>query len=212
MTKLYLIRHGESEANRLRRFAGNYDIDLTELGYAQADRIPLVFDSVQIDAIFASDLKRAYHTAVPLAHSRGLEIIKEPDFREIRAGKWEGALFDEILAQYSADYSVWKNDIGNAVCTDGESVAHLAERVQCAITRIAEDYKGKTVVIATHATPIRSLLSLWETGSLTSMKAFSWVPNASVTTVSYENGRFSVDNIGYTGHLDGMLTKLPANV
>lgn len=212
MTKLYLIRHGESEANRLRRFAGNYDIDLTDLGYSQAARIPAVFDGVQIDAIFASDLKRAYYTAVPLADERKMDIIKAPDFREIRAGKWEGALFDEIMENYGEDYAVWKNDIGHAVCTDGESVAHLAERVLYAITNIARDYDGKTVVIATHATPIRTLVTLWKTGDLENMKEIAWVPNASVTSVSFENGVFTLGEIGNTEHLDGMLTRLPANV
>ncbi len=212
MTKLYLIRHGESQANCQRRFAGNYDIDLTELGYAQAVRIPPVFDGVPIDAIFASDLQRAYHTAVPLAESRGMQIIKAPDFREIYAGEWEGATFDEITERYAEDYAVWKNDIGRAVCTGGESVAHLAERVLAAITKIARGYDGKTVVIATHATPIRSLVTRWQTGDLSEMKNIPWVPNASVTRVSFDNGIFTIEEIGYTGHLDGMLTKLPANV
>ncbi len=212
MTKLYLIRHGESEANRLRRFAGNYDVDLTELGYRQASRIPSAFDGVQIDAIFASDLKRAYNTAVPLAEARGIEIKKNPDFREICAGAWEGALFDEILEKHASDYAVWKTDIANAVCTGGESVAHLAERVLAAITKIAEEYSGKTVVIATHATPIRTLVTRWKTGELRNMKDFPWVPNASVTRVAYADGTFTLEEIGYTGHLDGMLTSLPASV
>ncbi len=212
MTKLYFIRHGESEANRQRRFAGNYDVDLTELGYSQAAHIPFAFTDVRIDAVFASDLKRAYQTAVPLAESRGLEIIKAPDFREIRAGAWEGALFDEIMQKHSAEYAVWKTDIGRAVCTDGESVAHLAERVLAAAEKIAREYDGKTVVIATHATPIRALSTLWTTGDLSSMKDVAWVPNASVTRVSFENGVFTSEEIGSTGHLDGLLTRLPANV
>ncbi|MBQ8748004.1 MAG: histidine phosphatase family protein [Clostridia bacterium] len=212
MTVLYFIRHGESEANREKRFAGNYDVDLTELGYSQAAHIPSAFADVHVDAIFASDLKRAYQTAVPLAASRGLEIIKAPDFREIFAGAWEGALFDEIMKKHSAAYAVWKTDIGRAVCTDGESVAHLAERVLAAAERIAREYDGKTVVIATHATPIRALATLWSAGDLAAMKDTAWVPNASVTRVSFENGIFTLEEIGCTEHLDGLLTRLPANV
>ena len=212
MTKLYFIRHGESEANREKRFAGNYDVDLTELGYRQAAHIPSAFAGVHIDAIFASDLKRAYQTAVPLAESRGMEIIKAPDFRELHAGAWEGALFDEIMKKHSAAYAVWKTDIGRAVCTDGESVAHLADRVLAAAEKIAQEYDGKTVVIATHATPIRTLTTLWTAGDLSAMKDVPWVPNASVTRVCYADGRFALEETGSTNHLDGLLTHLPANV
>ncbi|MBR2848751.1 MAG: histidine phosphatase family protein [Clostridia bacterium] len=212
MTKLYLIRHGESEANRARLFAGNFDIDLTELGYAQAEHIPEYFREIHIDAIFASDLKRAYHTACPLAKARNLPVVKEPSFREISAGAWEGVHFDTIMEKYKEDYTVWREDIGRAVCTNGESVLQLSRRVSAAITRIAEENDGKTVVIATHATPIRSLISLWATGSLRDMKEYKWVPNASITEASYENGVFTLENIGITEHLEGLLTKLPPTV
>ncbi len=212
MTKLYLIRHGESEANSKRVFAGNYDIDLTALGYRQAERIPAFFKGKHIDAIFASDLLRAYHTACPLAEERGVKIIKEPALREISAGAWEGKHFDDIFEKYTADYTVWRNDIGSAVCTGGESVLHLSQRVLAAIEKIANAYEGKTVVLATHATPIRSMLSLWETGSLAGMQGYKWVPNASVTSVSYADGTFTVEQIGCTDHLADMLTELPSSV
>lgn len=212
MTKLYLIRHGESEANRRRLFAGQSNFDLTETGHRQAAGAASFFKDIRVDKIIASDLLRAYHTAVPLSEERGLVIEKNENFREIFAGKWEGAAFDEIEEKYPVDYGVWRTDIGCACCTGGESVCHLGERVLAAITKAAIENDGKNVVIATHATPIRALLSLWQAGDVAAMKDIPWVPNASVTSVTYENGAFTVDRIGETDHLAGLLTKLPANV
>ncbi len=212
MTKLYLIRHGESEANRHRLFAGHSNFDLTELGRRQAQCAADWLDGVPVDRIAASDLLRAYNTAVPLSERRQIPIEPCQNLREISAGAWEGVPFTEIEEKYTADFAVWRTDIGRARCTDGETVRHLGERVLTAITKLAEEADGQTVVIATHATPIRTLLSLWQTGDVLAMKDIPWVPNASITAVRYENGVFTPEIIGSTDHLDGLLTKLPTNV
>lgn len=212
MTKLYLIRHGESEANRQRLFAGHSNFDLTDTGRRQARCAADWFEGVPVDRIVASDLLRAYHTAVPLAEKRRITIEPSQDFREIFAGVWEGVSFSEIEEKYCADYDVWRTDIGNARCTDGETVRHLGERVLAAVTKLAQETDGGSVVIATHATPIRALLSLWQTGDVLAMKDIPWVPNASITAVRYENGVFTPEKIGSVDHLQGLLTKLPTNV
>lgn len=212
MTKLYLIRHGESEANRHRLFAGHSNFNLTDTGRLQAVCAADWFAGTHIDRIVASDLMRAYNTAVPLSEKRKIPVEPCADFREISAGAWEGISFTEIEEKYPADFSVWRTDIGHARCTDGESVRHLGERVLAAITKIAQESDGQTVVIATHATPIRTLLSLWQTGDVLAMKDIPWVPNASITAVRYENGVFTPEMIGATDHLEGLLTKLPTNV
>lgn len=212
MTKLYLIRHGQSEANHKRLFAGHSNFDLTDLGRRQACCTADWFDGVPVDRIVASDLFRAYNTAVPLSEKRQIPIEPCEDLREVFAGAWEGVSFAEIEEKYTADYTVWRTDIGNAHCTGGETVRHLGERVLAAITKLAEESDGQSVVIATHATPIRALLSLWQTGDVLAMKDIPWVPNASVTAVRYEDGVFTPDIIGSTDHLQGLLTKLPTNV
>lgn len=212
MTKLYLIRHGESEANHKRLFAGHSNFDLTDLGRRQARCAADWFDGVPVDRIVASDLLRAFNTAAPLSEKR--QIATEPcaDFREIFAGEWEGVSFSEIEKKHPTDYAVWRTDIGNAHCTGGETVRHLGQRVLAAITKLAEESDGQSVVIATHATPIRVLLSLWQTGDVLAMKEISWVSNASITAVRYENGIFTPESIGATNHLQDLLTKLPTNV
>ena len=213
-TKLIFIRHGESEANYERRFTGQSNaFGLTARGHAQAEAAAVWLDGTPIDAVIASDLRRAYDTAKHLADRRGMTVTPDEGFREIFAGKWEGQRFVDLPTLYPADFGVWLEDIGAAVCTDGESVAALQVRVRAAVERIVRAYPDKTVAIGTHATPIRAMQCIWQNVPLSSMKDVPWVPNASVTTVVYEDDLTWHDVIiGQTAHLGGMETSLPKNV
>ena len=145
MTRLVFIRHGESLGNLQRRFLGHTDWDLTERGYKQAECTAKYLENTHFDAIYSSDLMRAYNTVVPIAKKRGMDIIKEVALREISAGKWEGMGYDEIQMVYPEGHKTWMEDLGSAVCPDGESVVDLQTRVNAAIERIVAENKGKTV-------------------------------------------------------------------
>ena len=95
-TRLYLIRHGESEANKIDAFAGHSQFNLTEQGRAQAQKAAEYLSTLQVDAIYSSDLPRAYQTAEPTAKRLGMEIITSKQLREIDAGEWEGRTFNDL--------------------------------------------------------------------------------------------------------------------
>ncbi len=213
-TTLILIRHGESEANRHDLFAGHSDFPLTERGHMQAERTAAYLDAVPVDVIYASDLRRAHATAEHLADRRGLKVTPLPGMREIFAGKWEGMSFEEIMRCYPEDFRLWRENVGISHCTEGESVAQLQTRVAEAVAAVLRANPGKTVVIATHATPIRALMCTWQGMALSAMKDIPWVPNASVTTAVF--GEDCIRPISFTAgdgaHLAGMSTVLPANV
>lgn len=213
MTRLLLIRHGESEANRHSTFAGQTDVPLEEKGLFQA-RITADFivRSYTVDKVYASDLRRAYDTGKAVADLLGLEVNTDPRLREIYSGRWQGQKFTDIMAQYGRDYQVWLTDIGNCVCTGGESVAQLGQRVLEALTDIAQANPEKTVVIAAHATPIRVLQCLLEGHSLDRMKDIPWVSNASVTEITYGNSTWKLGKIGQDSHLSDLRTSFSANV
>lgn len=215
MTRLILVRHGESMANSEGRFAGQkYDAELSELGHRQAElTAEYIAKNYDVDEIYASDLKRAYSTAEHIAKKAGIgEIHKESGFREIFAGKWEGMTFSEIDSAYTAEYSVWKNNIGLASCTGGESVADLFARISDTVSSVARENPDKTVVIATHATPIRVMECIWRNMEREEMKNIPWVTNASVTVAEYENGKFRLVSVSEDAHLAELKTALPANV
>ena len=210
MTTILLIRHGESEANKNNIFAGHYNCELSERGFIQAKKTAdFIAESYKIDKIYSSDLKRAFSTGSALADKLGMPIEKRLELREISAGKWDGMIFDEIKNVYSEDFNLWLHDIVNARCTDGESVGELYERVKTELNRIADENDGKTVAVATHATPIRAALTYILYGSLAEMNNAPWVSNASVTVIRKADGKWSVLETSLDEHLAELRTAFP---
>lgn len=213
MTRILLIRHGESLANKNRTFAGQIDPPLTELGRRQARcTAEFVKNNYAVDAVYASDLQRAFDTGACAAAALGLVPEKEPGFREISAGRWENVCFDDLAAVDAEAYNVWSRDIGNARCPGGESVAELARRIWGTLEAVCVRHPGETVLIATHATPIRTVLWRLSGQPLSYMQQINWVSNASVTELYYENGTLTPGKISQDAHLSDMKTELPANV
>ena len=213
MTKLLIIRHGQSEANLQGVFVGHTNSPLSALGKRQAEvTADYVVSNFHIDAVYASDLERAFYTGKAVADRLGLVPHADSGMREIFAGDWETVKFDTLSTEYGEPYQLWLRDIGLAQCPNGESTAQLQSRIVATLRRIAEENDGKTVVVATHATPIRTFMHHCSGLPLSEMKNIPWVSNASVTTVHYENGVFNIVTPGYDAHLGDMRTALPKNV
>ena len=212
MTRLILIRHGESEANRQGVFAGQIDPDLQNKGIKQAQlTAKYVAENYNVDKIYSSDLQRAYKTAICLADILNLEVIQEPNLREINAGKWEGMKFDDLVSLYPEEYNMWLNHIGHSECVGGETVKQLSVRIMSSLTKIAEENEGKTIAIITHGTPIRVAQSIIKCGTLDEMKNIPWVSNASVTVFEYNNNIWEEVTASEDKHLAELKTVLPPN-
>ena len=213
-TTIYLIRHGESEANRQAVFLGQGDLGLTQVGLRQA-RITAGYLKNHVrrpDVIYASDLSRAYDTASCTAEAFDMPIIKDLQLREIDTGLWEGVSFTTLAERYPDSYGVWLRDIGYARCDGGESVEELQQRVVLAVTRIAKKHENSVVFLFTHATPIRVFAAHCLKKTLGEIHTIPWVANASVTKAVYEKGTFRLDEYGRFDFMKGEATELPANV
>ena len=230
-TKIIMVRHGYSVSNDKKFFTGSLDIELTEKGREQAElcgeffgvwspcsacgeeRKEKIWDLGigAVDAIYSSDLCRAYETALPIAKTLGLEVEASRELREISAGKWEGMPFVDIDRVYAEDYAVWKNDIGRATCTGGESVKAFADRILREVQRIAQRHMGGAVVIVTHATPIRVISTVARGIEVEDMGRVPWVSNASISVFEYD-GCFSEIKTNITSHLGNLKTDLPRGV
>lgn len=212
MTRVLLVRHGQSVANCEKFFAGSLDSPLTALGVSQAElTAQYIANNYQVDGVYSSDLQRAYITAKALADRIGQQVIALQDLREINGGQWQGRKFEILPQMFPQSYGLWLSDIGNAACDGGESVAQMQSRVMNALHRIVLDNPGKTVVIATHGTPIRSIQCACEGKSLAQMKDVKWVSNASVSQLIFEDNRFRIEQISYDAHLGQLTSVLPAN-
>lgn len=211
-TNIILVRHGQSEGNFERKFLGHTDRDLTRLGYRQAECTCQYLKDEKIDVIYSSDLIRAYNTVAPMAQSRGLEIIKNKNFREIYAGCWENQHVDFLSSEFGEDYSVWKTDIGNSCCTNGESVLELQKRVMNELRDVAIKNLNKTILIGTHATPVRTICAAIKNLTKDEIKNIPWATNASITRISYNDGKFKLISYGEDEFLGDLKINMYKNV
>ena len=213
MTTLLLVRHGESEANREDIFAGHLNADLMPKGMIQAQKTAeYIAQNYTVDKVYASDLKRAYKTGECISQRLNTEIIPDERLREIDAGEWDGVKFNNIGNINPVEFHIWLNDIGNAFCPGGETVKELNDRIVGVMTEIAQNNDGKTIVVATHATPVRVMQNFVENGDLEKMQSIGWVSNASVSVFEYEDGNWSCIKISEDRHLGELVTFLPDNV
>lgn len=211
-TTIYLIRHGQSKANLADTFLGHHSMDLTELGHQQAKRTAAFLKDIHPDAIYSSDLSRAYQTAEATAILFDMPIVKEPRLREIWAGEWEEMPFLTIAEKFSESYRIWREDIGHAHPDGGESVVELQQRIVNVVTEIAKKHEDQTVFLFTHATPVRVLAAHVLNKTLDEIKDVSWASNASVTKVLYDNEKFSLLEYGRDDFMGEIGTKLPTNI
>ena len=211
-TTLLIVRHGESLGNLEERFLGHTDRGLTPLGEKQAAALTAALRGRHIDAVYSSDLCRAWGTVAGAAAERGLAIHPERGLREIFAGDWENCPFDEMIDKWPEEFHLWKNDIGNARLPNGERVCDLYERVYETLVRIAGENPGKTVLVGTHATPIRALRARLTGLGCAGMKDLGWVKNASITTVEFENGEARLIGEAEDGHLLGVSCDPPTKI
>ena len=213
MTTLLLVRHGLSLANREKFFAGQADVPLLPMGQLQARATgAFLREHYAAHKVYASDLVRAGETGQILAEILGCPLETDKGLREIYAGAWQEKTFDYLTEHYPEGYGVWRQDIGKAQCPQGESVAEMGLRVREALTRICRDNPGKTLVIATHATPIRAMESWAKFLDFSRMGELPWVSNASVTELFYEDGVWQLGKVSQDSHLHDLRTVFPANV
>ena len=213
VTRIYFVRHGESESNLIHQFAGSLDKPLTDKGRCQANATASFLSDVPFAAVYASDLARAYETGKQIANLHSIPLISDVRLREIYAGEWEGKIYSDLEKEYPDSYGVWLSQIGLTQCPAGESVASLQMRVHECINEIVRKHPGETVCVATHATPIRVMECVWSQTPLSQMHTIPWVGNASVTIVEYNgDGKVQVLQRDLTDHLGDLKTVLAKNV
>ena len=215
MTRLIMIRHGQSVANAQSRFAGHSDFDLTDLGRQQAKCAARYLRKIgeKPDAVYSSDLLRAHNTAAPIANEFGLTVNDTPELREIYAGSWEAMLVEDIYRQHTQDFITWRLDIANARCTDGESVAELYSRIVAFVCHLAEKNDGKTLVLATHTTPVRAIDCFSRGWGAERIGDVQFVRNSAISIFEYENRAISPVRVDIVDHLDpSLITAVPTKL
>lgn len=152
MTKLFLVRHGATDWNQTKRAQGWADIELNGDGRKQAIEAAGKLAEEPIKAVYSSDLKRAFHTAEPIAQAHGLEVVTDPDLREIDQGEWTGLEVTEIQKRWPIEWGPARHFTPRP---GGESPQQVRTRALDATRRILEKYPEGAVVIVSHGGTIR---------------------------------------------------------
>jgi ribonuclease H / adenosylcobalamin/alpha-ribazole phosphatase len=154
-----LLRHGQTPLSTERRFAGIGDIELTETGIRQAK---LAGERLAarggVDVILTSPLRRAQQTTAEVAAAIDAAVVADDDLRETDFGAWEGLTFAEAQQRWPDEVTAWLGD-PEVAPPGGESFAAVGIRVRRAQARLLDRYAGDTVLVVSHVTPIKTLLT-----------------------------------------------------
>lgn len=153
VTRLFLIRHGSTEANERRPFVlQGCEIDgpLTELGRQQSRSVAAALSAFRVQAIYASSLRRAVETAEFIAEPHGLDVTAVRDLRECSVGQWEGKSWDQIRDADPAGHEHFFADPVHRSHPGGESYSDVLQRVEPAMQEILERHAGQNVVVVAH--------------------------------------------------------------
>lgn len=205
-TTLVLLRHGETPLTPQKRFSGSGGTDpaLSATGEDQAARAAHALAAGAqgtIDTVLASPLTRTRQTAEAVATRLGLPVTLDEDLRETDFGAWEGLTFGEVQGRHPEDLTAWLADPEAHPTGGGESFAETAVRIEAASRRLAKEHAGRTVLLVTHVTPIKTLVQLALGAPLSSLFRME-LSAASISTVAYyADGNASVRLFNDTSHL-----------
>ncbi|GGK27962.1 alpha-ribazole phosphatase [Caldalkalibacillus thermarum] len=207
---LRLIRHGETVANREGRMQGQSDFPLSPEGKKQAQLLAKWLSADQIDAIYSSDLSRAYETALAIARYHDLSVQTREDLREIKLGRFEKLTPAEIKQKYPAYYQA---DLLSCGLDDVEQAEQVYQRALRVVEDLLARHFGERVVVVSHGTFIGCLLMALLNIKWPGKRIFA-VGNTSMTTIDFRSSRqFMILGVNEQPHLQleaGQIQKLGA--
>ena len=204
MTKIYLIRHGQSEWNVLNKIQGQTNTNLTKLGIDQAQAIGNRLINSNIDIIYSSDLNRALDTAKTIAKEINKPLLISESLREINFGVWEGLTHVELRKDYKEEQKTWRNNPEELILQGAESLEILSERVMIWLNSILEENIEKNIVIVSHSATLKILLLGLLDMPLTHYKNFTF-SNVGLSIVELRNYNNVLTKLNDISHLEGLL-------
>ena len=157
-TRIHLVRHGQVEGFDQKRYNGQGDVTLTAEGWQQYRRLRERLASVNLEAVYSSDLSRCADGARLLAEPHGLSPLLRSDLREIHIGEWEGRTWEQLKAEVPQQWQARLDDIVNYRVPGGENLIDVADRVLPALQEIVARHRGGEVLIVAHGGVNRLLL------------------------------------------------------
>lgn len=198
-TRIYLVRHGETEFNRMGIFRGRLEVELNDVGLRQARETGEALVGEGIKRIFASPLKRATVTAETISETLGIGYSVDEAFNNINLGKWQGTPKDQVKKDYPDEWKRWTSEPEQLVLPGGESVNDVMKRASARLSDIVDDGQG-AVAIVTH----RSVIKVLAAHMLSVPPPYFWkfyIDNAAYSVFEYSGDDFMLLNWNVNSHL-----------
>jgi alpha-ribazole phosphatase len=159
-TSIWLVRHGQTEHNKVRRYQGASDSPLTPYGVKQAAALARRLRRIPFKLAVVSPCLRAQLTAETILANRNVVIVEDPRWRETHQGSWEGLTYREVRARFPEEVAARFADALHGRPTGGESLAEVAQRVAEGWRALLQQNPGGRVLVVTHATPVQLVLCM----------------------------------------------------
>ena len=200
MTKIFLVRHGETEWNAIGKLQGSSDIKLLPEGIRQAHLLAEHAPFHTVDAIYSSDLSRAVMTAEILADKFNLPVIEERGLRETSFGDWEGKFLSDLAKENPKGFENFFRHPDRVQPPNGETFLQSQARIMNALEEIIADNEDKNIIVVSHGAAIRLIIcaalemrirKMWSIGQY----------NMALNILIFDEGVFSVELLNDTMHL-----------
>ena len=158
---LVLVRHGETDWNKLGRFQGHRDIGLNSRGLAQARETAKAVIAWNHSAIYSSPLHRTMQVAEEISSLGGKPIVAVDGFKELSLGDLEGVTGEEMRTGWPEVYAAWRDDPASVSMPNGESLAELQERAWNSLVELERAHpKDESIIVVSHNFAIRSMIGM----------------------------------------------------
>jgi broad specificity phosphatase PhoE len=199
--KLHLVRHGETEWNKLGRFQGQQDIALNPRGLAQAKETARAMADDGVIALYSSPLQRTMQVANEISRLTSVPVVPLPGVEELNLGELEGVTGEEMRTIWPDVYSSWSQDPGTLSMPKGESLSQLQDRAWRSLQEVEKAHSGDDViVVVSHNFAIRTMIHKVLGLPLTNFHRLS-LDLSSVSTVEYTSRGRRLTCYNFTGHL-----------
>ena len=202
LTRIVAVRHGETVWNAEMRMQGQLDTALSARGRWQARRAAAALAGEGIEAVFSSDLARAFDTAQAFAGPAGLPITTDTGLRERSFGIFQGSTYAEIDARWPEDAARWRRHDPDFGPPEGETYRAFHARAVAAVTRIAASQTGRTILVATHGGVLDCLYRAATRADLGAPRSWE-LGNAAINRLLWTPQGFTLVGWSDTAHLEG---------
>lgn len=204
MTRLCIVRHGETAWNAEHRVQGQLDVPLNAVGLAQAEAVGRALGGEKFDAIYSSDLSRARQTAEPVSGLLGLPIELDPGLRERHYGIFQTLTYPEVRVRYAEDWARFERRDPLFSFRTGESLEDFSQRSLSIVNRIARTHPGKHILIVTHGGVLNEIHRHIHNTPVSAPRDFR-IPNCGINRVVHDSGAWSIESWADVAHLEGAL-------